>query len=162
MSVIITEGCCKLDISEWTGDDHQILVHGTKECDHLHAKFACIKNYLPNYDNIYCCHCGTKIHGKHTSFIQTDETPVIGFMYCSNKCTKQHKLVFDVDYKPCPKGGYSISFGHTISLLGPMLRVCRRCGATKEKMNKCGGCKRVHYCSVKCQKEDWPSHKRAC
>jgi len=31
-------------------------------------------------------------------------------------------------------------------------RVCAGCGKVQKKMNKCGGCKTIHYCSADCQK----------
>ena len=31
-----------------------------------------------------------------------------------------------------------------------------------EKMEKCGGCNSVRYCSLECQKEHWKSHKTDC
>lgn len=37
---------------------------------------------------------------------------------------------------------------------------CHVC--TKDAQLKCGGCKRVHYCSVECQKQDWDNHKAKC
>jgi len=39
---------------------------------------------------------------------------------------------------------------------------CSNCGGPCEKQLRCGVCKRVCYCSVKCQKEDWQFHKRTC
>jgi hypothetical protein len=41
------------------------------------------------------------------------------------------------------------------------LRLCHRCdtpGASKI----CGRCKRVRYCTPKCQREDWREHKEKC
>ena len=40
---------------------------------------------------------------------------------------------------------------------GPVCACCHIfCG------NKCCSCKEVHYCSERCQRHDWPSHKLTC
>ena len=44
---------------------------------------------------------------------------------------------------------------------------CARCGKQKgdsgaAKLAVCGRCKLVRYCSRKCQREDWPEHKKVC
>lgn len=39
--------------------------------------------------------------------------------------------------------------------------VCGKCGE-RGKHRLCGKCKMVHYCSVKCQREAWPEHKKTC
>jgi len=41
-------------------------------------------------------------------------------------------------------------------------RVCAGCGKVQKKMNKCGGCKTIHYCSADCQKKDYKQHKSYC
>lgn len=41
-----------------------------------------------------------------------------------------------------------------------MTNPCKVCG--KEDAKRCGKCHRVFYCSVKCQKKDWKSHKETC
>jgi len=33
---------------------------------------------------------------------------------------------------------------------------------TRTKLNKCGRCRMVAYCSTPCQKEDWLRHKTVC
>jgi radical SAM protein with 4Fe4S-binding SPASM domain len=33
---------------------------------------------------------------------------------------------------------------------------------SRAKLNKCGRCRAVAYCSVACQKDDWPRHKAVC
>lgn len=41
--------------------------------------------------------------------------------------------------------------------------LCENCGTKANKLKKCGGCKRVQYCSVDCQKIDWRNaHKGFC
>ena len=39
---------------------------------------------------------------------------------------------------------------------------CDNCHHEYEKGGTCKSCKVGKYCSVECQKEDWPEHKRAC
>merc|ERR1712003_208145 len=39
---------------------------------------------------------------------------------------------------------------------------CQNCATPCTKPLRCGVCKAVTYCSVKCQKEDWRFHKRIC
>ncbi|WVW86441.1 hypothetical protein I302_108489 [Kwoniella bestiolae CBS 10118] len=35
-------------------------------------------------------------------------------------------------------------------------------GLLKVKLNRCSGCKVLHYCSRECQLSDWPTHKHEC
>jgi tetratricopeptide (TPR) repeat protein len=37
---------------------------------------------------------------------------------------------------------------------------CKR--VSTEKMKRCSACRSAFYCSVACQKKDWPSHKKKC
>jgi len=41
------------------------------------------------------------------------------------------------------------------------LNPCTVCGAT-QGTSHCGGCRVSVYCSARCQRMDWPSHKRSC
>jgi hypothetical protein len=45
-------------------------------------------------------------------------------------------------------------------------RVCGTCSVTpdqnKGKFNKCAACQTMYYCSVECQRVDWPKHKGEC
>jgi len=38
---------------------------------------------------------------------------------------------------------------------------CAVCGDTTP-VKKCAGCKKVQYCSIDCQKDDWKSHREQC
>lgn len=42
------------------------------------------------------------------------------------------------------------------------LKECQTCGLPLMKAKKCGGCGSVMYCSIECQKKDWPEHKLTC
>lgn len=39
---------------------------------------------------------------------------------------------------------------------------CEVCHKTFKKIKTCGRCKRAYYCSVACQRADWPVHKLQC
>lgn len=41
-------------------------------------------------------------------------------------------------------------------------RPCFYSKCSKESKKYCGGCKEVRYCSVECQRADWPSHRLLC
>ncbi|KAG1727510.1 hypothetical protein EDB19DRAFT_195868 [Suillus lakei] len=43
-----------------------------------------------------------------------------------------------------------------------MTLCCSQCKMRMEKPRKCSKCKSVWYCSEKCQKKDWPTHKPTC
>jgi len=42
------------------------------------------------------------------------------------------------------------------------LSKCMNCGKFDESTQKCSGCYHVFYCSTKCQRNDWPNHKKIC
>ena len=39
---------------------------------------------------------------------------------------------------------------------------CATCYVKKIQLKKCTGCKIISYCSVECQKRQWPKHKMIC
>lgn len=57
-------------------------------------------------------------------------------------------------FEETPSGEQSTSGGDDIS------NCCLRCQAIASSF--CNDCKKAHYCSLDCQKADWPSHSRVC
>ena len=39
---------------------------------------------------------------------------------------------------------------------------CNTCKKQLPKMKRCGRCGFAYYCSVECQRKDWPRHKEGC
>lgn len=54
----------------------------------------------------------------------------------------------------------SEALSHVEIALAPLLP-CKRCQENFGKYS-CSRCRRVDYCSKKCQKQDWKSHKKDC
>lgn len=44
----------------------------------------------------------------------------------------------------------------------PANKSCACCGNTTKKLQHCGACKKVYYCSKECQKKHWNDHKKFC
>ena len=42
------------------------------------------------------------------------------------------------------------------------LQKCASCSKSYKTLKRCGRCKKVKYCSVACQKDDWKNHKTQC
>ncbi|KAJ7481019.1 hypothetical protein B0H11DRAFT_2023898 [Mycena galericulata] len=60
----------------------------------------------------------------------------------------------DADEKP----------GHAALEPGVRVSACMTCqvSTNKKDLRTCGKCRRANYCSVKCQRSDWPKHKYSC
>uniref|UniRef100_A0A672V401 Tudor domain containing 1 n=1 Tax=Strigops habroptila TaxID=2489341 RepID=A0A672V401_STRHB len=58
---------------------------------------------------------------------------------------------------------FSISYDESLfsSLVSPpQKKTCHHCGLFGSL--RCSQCKQIYYCSVDCQKEDWPAHRVVC
>lgn len=61
-----------------------------------------------------------------------------------------------------PPSTPSNSFSSSVPVLSLPLHQCNRCLKFLPNMKACNSCKHAHYCSVECQKADWPDHKTKC
>lgn len=50
----------------------------------------------------------------------------------------------------------------SLGLRQEVLENCARCSETSRELKRCARCKKVLYCSVECQRSDWPRHKSIC
>lgn len=95
---------------------------------------------------LHCCVCGKISVDKFTSSVQLKGEPVIAYTrHCSSRCVRiTHK-----EQKQCR------------DQIG-MEYMCAKCRVGQPRMQKCSGCRTVHYCSKECQKLDWKRHKGTC
>ena len=53
--------------------------------------------------------------------------------------------------------------GHERTLEWAVPKCCREgCDASVDSSKRCGGCKKVWYCSASCQRDAWPIHRFVC
>ncbi len=68
---------------------------------------------------------------------------------------------FTGDQQACERLEQALtSYGKSVE--GVLISRCAFCSKSAEVLKRCGRCKKVKYCSVDCQKEDWDSHKNRC
>ena len=64
------------------------------------------------------------------------------YVYCSKKCRKR---------------------GKKHNLQPTACSYCAKSGSNESSRTKaCGGCEKIYYCSVRCQRADWGIHKKEC
>lgn len=99
-----------------------------------------------NYQSDFCCFC----HGV----------------------VKDSKQILRLEYPMAPLDTVSIMdccgtmcVAGCLNFLKEKRRICMHCASTEPlypAYQTCGGCRKVYYCSGKCQREDWSTHKQYC
>lgn len=112
-------------------------------------------NQFDTYHMIQC-HCDDANLSVHCHYCP--------LWWCSTKCERRYKKgpLANPFNKPgvtttlCSINGFSLQDCNKIE--------CEACRATEKGIRflKCGRCKRVSYCSKKCQTKDWAEHKPRC
>ncbi|XP_065602669.1 tudor domain-containing protein 1 [Cyrtonyx montezumae] len=75
----------------------------------------------------------------------------------SHSVEKPEKLKYS--FKSAFDIGYDKSLFSTLTP-PPQMRTCHHCGLFGSL--RCSQCKQIQYCSVDCQKRDWPAHSTVC
>uniref|UniRef100_A0A8B9II41 Tudor domain containing 1 n=1 Tax=Anser cygnoides TaxID=8845 RepID=A0A8B9II41_ANSCY len=92
---------------------------------------------------------GIAFSGKnHLRFLQVSHSDLI---------EKPKKLQYS--YENVFSIGYDKSLFNSLAS-PPQMRTCHHCGLFGSL--RCSQCKQIYYCSVDCQKKDWPSHSVVC
>ncbi len=138
--------CCRKLIS---GKDYYTMVCfaiGKK----LLSCFACPDCIFTFPLMIECCECFKPISSYDAIQCGCDfiylKMSVVRY-YCTNKCAVKYnrKMRKDSELE-----------------LKTRCMTCDIYGQKEKKLKKCGICRRVYYCSVKCQRADWKEHKKVC
>lgn len=99
-----------------------------------------------------CMRCGTKSTTPYTIDIQDSiHTPST----TTNKNKKMPFCTFDcanAANREWREKGMSHRYG----------RYCQGCGIPGKHYKMCGGCGRVYYCTVDCQRAHWSTHRTEC
>lgn len=80
------------------------------------------------------------------------------------KIGKEQSAVSAAGTSPASMAAFSSAMGSGKKALPPPTAV-HVCGAAMCSANaslRCSRCKNQHYCSAKCQKADWKTHKLSC
>ena len=102
---------------------------------------------------IECCECFKPISSHDAIQCGCDfiyiKMSVVRY-YCTNKCAVKYNQMVrkesEIEMKPrCMTCMTSNIYGQKV-----------------KKLKKCGICRRVYYCSVKCQRKDWKEHQKVC
>lgn len=108
--------------------------------------FDCLYDYIMKIRNeIKCVSCRKKCQTeKHFLSVLYRKQAWCLMTTCSEKCRQRMKKLLKLNTE-----------------IGVQYQ-CSFCHINMPKMSVCAKCKRVAYCSITCQKNDWKQHKSLC
>lgn len=108
-------------------------------------------------------------HSKDASFtacvdvvMETGYVPSRNYLVRLHQCVTFKQELFDYILKKAIKVSPSLKELCDITSEVAWRNMCSVCGQKDVKTKRCSGCKNIRYCSQKCQRADWKSHKRVC
>ena len=151
--------CNKLQDREdvWVG---HLFGKNNERCAEITCREICTDTFSTTISvddgklGISCCICFKIIKG--TDYEKNNAIRITEFSrtyLCSGECTK----IYDKGIRLENKNKWIFKKDDMIIPHNPKCTVC----GTKTK-NVCQKCKGFYYCSVECQKKDWPNHKKIC
>jgi hypothetical protein len=106
-------------------------------------KRACGQKYASGHGELKCGACSKT--GMELSACGGCEKT----QYCGVACQRKH---WPVHQKACGK-----KYANDDAALK-----CGACSKPETELSVCGGCEKMRYCGLECQKKHWPIHKKAC
>jgi len=144
-------------LDQWS---HQLVVSICKDIKHSES-WDCFECGLPARETLY--------NAPSWSHLQQSRMNIFIFHLCcaGGPCY----FAVESELRAIARQTSKQFLSHTVvpsdSTKLPLTSSCAVCNedATGDKafvMSRCGGCRLIRYCSPKCQKGDWPRHKKVC
>ena len=128
--------------------------------------YECIMGTGPKCQR--CVHDSTS-HSKDASFtacvdvvMETGYVPSRKYLIRLHHCDNFKQELFDHILKKAIKVSPTLNELADITSEKAWQNMCSVCGEEDVKTKRCSACKNIRYCSQKCQRADWKSHKKVC
>lgn len=132
--------CCSCDVFH-NNDVRRYSIITKHESTGYNMSFCGKDIHIRVYDG--CVTCGNTTDARYTLSVELMQQNVkLQVLHCSLQCRK-------ITRKKYRRQSNSVM-------------LCDTCGKEFKKLKSCGRCKLVYYCSVSCQRADWPDHKTQC
>ena len=83
--------------------------------------------------------------------------------FCNAQITKSFEIsLYTLGYKLLQCIEKTKIPSSVLNMITSQQKLCTQCFEFGEKFKQCSQCKVTRYCSQKCEKADWPNHKKTC
>lgn len=117
-----------------------------------------VMSYDPDKEFVVMMVCGVKYDKKS---LREKDPKRFDCMSCVFTVPRdcQHRMPKELVERHGKYNGYINPKG---SVTPDKVYMCTYCKKRMDKMKRCSACKVIGYCSVECQRGDWPEHKTMC